>query len=278
MLVTWVMQVHDAVEGNVLTVLAREFGVPPVDLSRHVFPLTNLALVPPPIARRELVLPVVVEPHRVAVAMANPLNRRVLEELRLVSGRRVEPAVSESSTLRRVIEAAYEAREHGQSHWVGSNARSCPWWERNLLEVSPEERAAARRELVGGARSYRAGDTAAAQRHLDRAVARAPRMAAPHRTLGLLHAHAGRLQDAQRELERALQLRPQDATAARNLAICLDRRGQRERARTWWLRTIERVPDARARGAIVLALALREPSDDGDGPRPTDALVARDEA
>lgn len=257
MLQTNSMQIHDAVEGNVLSVLSREFGVPPVDLSRHVIPLSNLALVPPPIAHRELVLPVVVQPDRVALAMANPRNRRVLAELQLVTGRSVQPAVSESSALRRVIEAAYEARASGQSHWVGSNARTCPWFERNLFEITPEERAAVRRELVCGARVYRAGDEAGAARHLDRAAARAPKMAAPHRILGLLHARAGRLEAAQKELERALQLRPDDAVAARNLAVCLDRRGQRERARTWWLRTLDRAPSARARGAIALALALR---------------------
>lgn len=251
------MQSHDVVETSVLSVLAREFGVPPFDLSRHVMPLSNLALVPPSIARRELVLPVIVEKRRVALAMANPRNHRVIGELRIVSGRPVEPAVSESSSLRRVIEAAYAAREEGRRQWVGSNARACPWFERNLFEVDADERNAVRRELVDGARRYRAGDDTGALRHLERAAARAPHMAAPRRMLGLLHARAGRLEEAQRELERALQLRPDDAVAARNLAVCLERRGERDRARTFWSRTLDRTFDPRARGAIALTMALR---------------------
>ena len=203
-----------------------------------------------------LVLPIVVEPQRVAVAMANPRNSRILSELRLVSGRRVQPAVSESSSLRRVIVAAYEARRRGRSHWVGSNARTCPWWEWNLFEITADERAAVRGELVGGARCHRAGDLAGARWHLERAVARAPRMAAPHRHLGLLHAQEGRLAEAQRELEVALQLRPHDVVAARNLAVCLQRRGDRGRARTFWLRAMQRSPAGRAQRSVVLHNAL----------------------
>lgn len=251
------MQVHDAVAGEVLSVLSREFGVPAFDLSRHVLPLTNLDLVPRSIARRELVLPVVVEPDRVSVAMANPRNRRVIAELRLVSGRPVRPAVSESSTLRRVIDAAYAARAGGQSHWFGSNARSCPWWEHNLFESSADERAAVRGDLISGARRYRAGDVAGAIRHVEHALSLAPRMAAPHRAMGLLHAQAGRLEEAQRELERALQLRPDDRVAARNLAVCLERRGERDKARAIWARTLERTKEPRTRGALALALAIR---------------------
>ena len=254
------MIVNDTVAKDVLPVLAREFGVPPVDLSRHVIPLSNLALVPRSVALRELVLPVVVEPDRVAVAMANPKNQRVLAELRLVSDRRVEPAVSESGALRLVIQAAYEAREVGRSHWVGSNARACPWWEWNLAEVPSRERASVRRELVGGARCFRHGDTRGARRHLESAVALAPRMAAPHRQLGLMHAWDGRLEEAQRELERALQLRPRDWVATRNLAACLERRGLGEQARVTWTRALELATDEDVRRSIALHLALTGPA------------------
>src|SRR5450432_1464985 len=74
-----------------LAALAERYGVPAIDVAQLRFPFTNLDLLPQEIAKRHLVIPVIVREDAICLAMAEPSEHRVIEELEFVSGRRVFP-------------------------------------------------------------------------------------------------------------------------------------------------------------------------------------------
>ncbi len=106
-------------EVDLLKALSEQHGLPGIDLDQVVIPLDNLKLIPAEIAKRHSILPILVKEDRIFLAMADPSDRRVIDEIEFVTGRRVFPYVSLHDHLRTVIEAAYERREKGDEYLVG---------------------------------------------------------------------------------------------------------------------------------------------------------------
>ena len=105
-----------------LAALSERFGVPAVDLTRITFPLAQIELVPLEIARAQTVLPVLVRDDSICLAMANPAERAVIDELALISGRHVFPYVAWPEQLKWVIQFVYAARSRGIAKFVGARA------------------------------------------------------------------------------------------------------------------------------------------------------------
>lgn len=102
--------------------LAEKYGVPAFDVAVAHFPLSNLELIPGEIARSRVVLPVQVRDDAVFLAMADPSERKVVEELEFVSGRKVFTYVSDRDALLRTIDQAYRQRDQGETHFAGPRA------------------------------------------------------------------------------------------------------------------------------------------------------------
>ncbi|MBI5499432.1 MAG: response regulator [Deltaproteobacteria bacterium] len=96
-----------------LRTLAADTGVPAVDLDRVTFDLSTLDLLPRDIAMRSLILPFAVRDDRLLVAVADPGQKRTLDELEFVSGLRLVPHVAPHSQLRRFLDACYRGRAAG---------------------------------------------------------------------------------------------------------------------------------------------------------------------
>jgi DNA-binding response OmpR family regulator len=109
-------------ETDVLRALSEQFGVPGIDLSQIAIHTSQLDVVPREVAESSRILPVLVRDDRLFLAMANPRDKRVVDELEFVTGRRVYPYVAITSTLERTIHAAYDAREAGEPYYAGPNA------------------------------------------------------------------------------------------------------------------------------------------------------------
>jgi DNA-binding response OmpR family regulator len=109
-------------EIKLLKALAEQAGVPAVNLDTIEFPLTNLDLVPRDIAEQHVILPVVVNNDEIHLAMATPDDQRVTDEIEFVTGRRVFPHVALHSQIVEVIEAAYGAKDLGESNYRGKSA------------------------------------------------------------------------------------------------------------------------------------------------------------
>lgn len=102
-----------------LRALSEKFGVPGLDLTQVAIPLEHLSLLPREIAVRHGVLPVLVQDERIFLAMANPHDKRVIDELEFVTGKRVFPYVAPPGALARVIEQSYELKLRGETYFLG---------------------------------------------------------------------------------------------------------------------------------------------------------------
>lgn len=109
-------------ENDVLRALSEQHGVPGVDLSRLAIKTEHLDLVPREVAESSRILPVLASDDRLFLAMANPHDKKVVDEIEFVTGRKIYPYVAVTSTLEKTIRAAYDAKEAGEAAWVASNA------------------------------------------------------------------------------------------------------------------------------------------------------------
>ena len=109
-------------ETDVLRALSEQFGVPGIDLNQIAIAIEHLDLVPREVAESSRILPVLARDDRLFLAMANPHDKRVIDELEFVTGRRIYPYVAITSTLERTIRAAYDAKDLGQTHYAGPAA------------------------------------------------------------------------------------------------------------------------------------------------------------
>ena len=96
-----------------LRALSEKYGVPGLDLTQVAIPLDHLTLLPREIAVRHGVLPVLVQDERIFLAMANPDDKRVIDELEFVTGKRVFPYVAPANALSKVIDQSYELKLRG---------------------------------------------------------------------------------------------------------------------------------------------------------------------
>lgn len=104
---------------DLLKALSEQHGLPGIDLHQVVVPLSNLALIPSEIAKQHLILPILVKEDRIFLAMADPNDRRVVDEIEFVTGRRVFPYVALHDDLADTISRAYEMAERGEDYFVG---------------------------------------------------------------------------------------------------------------------------------------------------------------
>jgi DNA-binding response OmpR family regulator len=109
-------------ETDVLRALSEQFGVPGIDLNQIAIPIEHLELVPREVAESSRILPVLARDDRVFLAMANPHDKRVIDELEFVTGRRIYPYVAITTTLERTIRAAYDAKDAGKKYYAGPKA------------------------------------------------------------------------------------------------------------------------------------------------------------
>jgi DNA-binding response OmpR family regulator len=97
-------------------------GVPAIDLRRVIIPLSVLVHVDHQRARDALLLPLCEGPNALSVAMADPSEQHLLDELAFQTGRRVSAYLAVHGQLRDVIEEAYAAHAAGATQWRGTLA------------------------------------------------------------------------------------------------------------------------------------------------------------
>jgi DNA-binding response OmpR family regulator len=132
-------------ETEVLRALSEQLGVPGIDLNQIAIPISHLDFVPREVAESSRVLPVLVRDDRLFLAMANPADKRVVDELEFVTGRKVYPYVAITTTLEKAIRAAYNAKDAGRHYYAGPNA---PPQALKQLGVDPEGLARRERDSV----------------------------------------------------------------------------------------------------------------------------------
>jgi DNA-binding response OmpR family regulator len=106
-----------------LKALSEQHGIPGIDLGQLCLRLDHLELLPRAIAEKHLILPVLVREDRLFIAMANPREKKVIDELEFVTGKKVYPYVALEGPLSAVIEEAYDKKTRGEDFYIGPH---CP--------------------------------------------------------------------------------------------------------------------------------------------------------
>ncbi|MGI8509406.1 MAG: GspE/PulE family protein [Gemmatimonadaceae bacterium] len=88
-------------------ILARQYKIPAVDLTRSDIDPALVRLIPSDVALRHLVLPLKREGRVLYVAMADPTNIRVIDDLKFRTRSDIYPVIAGEYTLRNMIERVY---------------------------------------------------------------------------------------------------------------------------------------------------------------------------
>jgi type IV pilus assembly protein PilB len=101
-----------ATQGAILSVMAQQIGIPYVDFSTENPDPGTVAIVPKELANRYILMPVRFdEANRLMVAMADPQNVLALDDLRIITGYEIRPAISTKDDILAAIEKAYQGAE-----------------------------------------------------------------------------------------------------------------------------------------------------------------------
>lgn len=125
-------------EVDMLRALSEQHGLPGIDLAQTVIPLENLKLIPHDIARQYLILPFSVKDEHLFLAMADPSDTRVVDEIEFVTGRKVFPYVAVSSSLQRTIAKAYDQLAADEEFYVGPHTPAEYLAELGLVRQEPQ--------------------------------------------------------------------------------------------------------------------------------------------
>ncbi|HET9554876.1 MAG TPA: response regulator, partial [Anaeromyxobacteraceae bacterium] len=115
-----------ASEGALVRVLAELHGCPGVDLSRSVVPTANLDVVAHGFCRQRRILPVSVGKAELVLAMADPEDYALADELRFVTGRKVLRYTAVPAAIERVIDGLVREKQRFAPSWRGAEAPSLP--------------------------------------------------------------------------------------------------------------------------------------------------------
>ncbi len=98
-------------EVEVTRIVARQLRVPAVDLSRFEVDAKILKLIPADLAKRHIVLPLKREGRTLTVAMSDPTDQVLLQELRFITRYDLFPVFAGEFTLRTLIDKYYDASD-----------------------------------------------------------------------------------------------------------------------------------------------------------------------
>ena len=96
-------------------IIARVARMPAVDLSKFEVDTRIIKLVPADIATKHLVLPLKRDGRTLTVAIADPTNLGILEDLKFITRYDIFPVLAGEVTLRTVIEKQYDAGDSAMS-------------------------------------------------------------------------------------------------------------------------------------------------------------------
>jgi type IV pilus assembly protein PilB len=99
-------------EEVLIAFLGKQFGVPYIALSEYGEINEEVArLIPESIARRELVIPIAREGRVLTVAMVDPLNVFLIDEIKMMTGYEVKAVISSERDIRDTIEKIFGPKE-----------------------------------------------------------------------------------------------------------------------------------------------------------------------
>jgi DNA-binding response OmpR family regulator len=107
-------------EIEALRALSEQHGVPGIDLTQIAIVLDHLDTVPREVAETRRILPVLVRGDRMFLAMADPHDKKMIDELEFVTGKKVYSYIAVHTTLLKTIAVAYDAKVRGDRHYLAA--------------------------------------------------------------------------------------------------------------------------------------------------------------
>src|SRR5687767_241328 len=98
-------------ETEITRMLARQYRMPAVDLSKFDVDPRIAKLIPTDLATKHLVLPLKRDGRTLTVAMADPTNIGVIDDLKFITRYDIFPVIAGEYTLRAAIEKYYESSD-----------------------------------------------------------------------------------------------------------------------------------------------------------------------
>lgn len=127
-----------ASQGAILSVMARQIGIPYIDFSEKTPDPNAVAVVPRDLASRYTLMPVEIDAeNRLVVAMADPQNVLALDDLRIITGYEIRSAISTKDAIIAAIEDYYKIAEHVDTDFLDTAEADDADLE-SLTEVSGE--------------------------------------------------------------------------------------------------------------------------------------------
>jgi type IV pilus assembly protein PilB len=118
-------------EQDLLAFLSELYSAPPIDLRDFEPDPTLIKLIPGDVATKFMALPVSRSGRRLLVAMLNPSNLFVLDDLKFITGCDIEAHVATEANLKRALDRAYDS--------AGTMADVMKGMEEDLAVVEEEE-------------------------------------------------------------------------------------------------------------------------------------------
>ena len=87
--------------------LAADLSIQQITLSEVTIDIAVAALVPAPLCRRQLIVPLRIDGKRLTLAMADPFDTGLMQELRFITGLEVVPLLASIATVEAKIEEVY---------------------------------------------------------------------------------------------------------------------------------------------------------------------------
>ena len=99
---------HLVTEQTLIEVLEFQLGIPHVSLGQFPIDPDMIQLVPKEIAKRYLLVPLRKEKNKLFIAMADPMDYFAIEEVRMMTGFKVEPCIATKQDIYKTISKYYE--------------------------------------------------------------------------------------------------------------------------------------------------------------------------
>src|SRR5208282_515292 len=96
-------------EQDLLVLLMRELHIPSIDLTKYRFDERLKSILGEKIARQYLAMPLSLLGSTLTVAIADPLNVFIKDDLRNVTGKEIEVVIASESQILRVIDKFYNS-------------------------------------------------------------------------------------------------------------------------------------------------------------------------
>ncbi len=97
-----------ATQGGILSVMAKQIGIPYIDFSTQRPDANAIAAVPKDLATRYTLMPVEIVGDELVVAMADPQNVLALDDLRIITGYEIKPAISTKDDIVAAVNEFYK--------------------------------------------------------------------------------------------------------------------------------------------------------------------------